>query len=71
MDLVSVFATVILVTTVGTLVMAVAAYFAYKVREWRKPKISAAAIHEEEIAQGPVFLKRYLPPGHEQNPGHG
>ena len=68
MDLVSIFATVILVATIGTLIMAVAAYFAYKVREWRKPKLAARKKAAESAASGePVFLKRYVPPPRQNN----
>jgi heme/copper-type cytochrome/quinol oxidase subunit 2 len=37
MDLVSILATVILVTTIGTMVVGVGAYVAFKLRDKRKP----------------------------------
>ncbi|NEX60015.1 hypothetical protein [Noviherbaspirillum galbum] len=60
MDLVSILATVILVTTIGTTVVGVGAYAAFKLRDKRRPKAKKSTTgpgHEE-----PVFLKRYLPP---------
>lgn len=60
MDLVSIFSTIVLVTTISTLILAVAAYFAYKVREWRKPKTFSGeqALTDEPLE--PVFLKRHM-----------
>jgi heme/copper-type cytochrome/quinol oxidase subunit 2 len=61
MDLVSIFATIVLVTTIATLVLAVAAYLAYKLREWRKPtktSSGSANIHDESFE--PIFLKRHM-----------
>lgn len=60
MDLVSVFSTVVLLTTVASLAMALLAYVAYKVRERRKPKASARAKIELDGAFEPIFLKRHL-----------
>jgi hypothetical protein len=37
MDLVSILATVILVTTIGTMIVGVGAYMAFKLRDKRKP----------------------------------
>jgi hypothetical protein len=60
MDLVSIFSTIVLVTTISTLILAVAAYFAYKVREWRKPKsFSKNKLLTDEVFE-PVFLKRHM-----------
>lgn len=60
MDLVSVFSTIVLVTTIATLFLALAAYFAYKVREWRKPKASSEGkIPTDELFE-PIFLKRHM-----------
>lgn len=60
MDLVSIFSTIVLVTTIATLVMAIAAYFAYKVREWRKPKtFSRGQISDDEPFE-PIFLRRHM-----------
>lgn len=60
MDLISILATVILLTTIGTLVVAVAAYAAFKMREKRKPKR-----HDPTVplhgAREPVFLTRFIP----------
>jgi hypothetical protein len=62
MDLTSILATVILVTTIGTLVVGVGAYAAFKIRDKRKPTgkkvddtLDAASDKE------PVFLSRYIP----------
>lgn len=53
------FSTTVLVTTIATLVLAFAAYFAYKLREWRKPKVTGT----DQIGTGqpgdPIFLERY------------
>lgn len=60
MDLISILATVILVTTIATTVVGVGAYAAFKLRDKRKPVKKAAA-----VVEGPqelVFLKRYIPP---------
>lgn len=60
MDLISILATVILLTTIGTLVVAVAAYAAFKMREKRKPKR-----HDPTVplhgSREPIFLTRYIP----------
>lgn len=60
MDLISILATVILLTTIGTLVVAVAAYAAFKMREKRKPRrhdptVPLHGSHE------PIFLTRFVP----------
>jgi hypothetical protein len=62
MDLISILATVILATTIGTLIVGVGAYAAFKLRDSRKPKAkktddSAAGSTVKE----PIFLKRYVP----------
>ena len=60
MDLISILATVILLTTIGTLVVAIAAYVAFKLRDKRKPMKkdpTASAINSTE----PIFLTRYKP----------
>lgn len=60
MDLVSIFSSIVLVTTIATLVLALAAYFAYKLREWRKPKPAAEnKTHIDETFE-PIFLKRHM-----------
>lgn len=62
MDLISILATVILITTIGTMVVGVGAYAAFKLRDKRKPNkargdatLNARGLHE------PVFLKPYTP----------
>jgi heme/copper-type cytochrome/quinol oxidase subunit 2 len=60
MDLVSIFSTIVLVTTVATLVMAIVAYFAYKLREWRKPKAFSGDKISSESNFEPVFMKRFV-----------
>lgn len=60
MDLISILATVILLTTIGTLVIAIAAYVAFKLRDKRKPSKkdpTVAALNPSE----PIFLTRYKP----------
>lgn len=62
MDLISILATVILVTTIGTMVVGVGAYAAFKLRDKRKP--SRKKIDETLDSDGsrePIFLKRYVP----------
>lgn len=62
MDLISILATVILITTIGTMVVGVGAYAAFKLRDKRRPSGSRA---DETLNVGgptePVFLKRYIP----------
>ena len=62
MDLVSVLATVILVTTIGTMVVGVGAYMAFKVRDKRRPSARKTddTLNDTGPAQ-PVFLRRYVP----------
>jgi hypothetical protein len=62
MDLISILATVILVTTIGTMVVGVVAYMAFKLRDKRKPtgkKFDDTLDHGR--SPDPVFLKRYVP----------
>lgn len=59
MNLISVFSTTLLVTTVATLVLAIAAYFAYKLREWRKPEPADPEKLAIDEAFEPIFLKRH------------
>jgi hypothetical protein len=61
MDLVSLLATVILFATIGTLIAAVAAYAAYKLRERRKP-VKSAARDTPAAGNEPMFLRPYVPP---------
>ncbi|MFZ6876180.1 hypothetical protein ACO0LF_29300 [Undibacterium sp. Di27W] len=60
MDLISILATVILITTIGTLVVGVAAYIAFKLRDKRKPKRKDTTTEEQGEIQA-IFLKRYVP----------
>lgn len=62
MDLISILATVILVTTIGTMVVGVGAYVAFKLRDKRKP--SKKRLDETLNLTGlsePVFLTPYTP----------
>jgi heme/copper-type cytochrome/quinol oxidase subunit 2 len=62
MDLVSILATVILVTTIGTMVVGVGAYVAFKLRDKRKPsKKKADDTLNDTGPSVPIFLKRYVP----------
>ena len=58
LDWVNILATVIFVSIVVTLILAVASYFAYKVREARRPK-SAAELRQEGKMK--VFFEEYHP----------
>lgn len=60
MNLISIFSTTVLVTTIATLVLALAAYFAYKLREWRKPKPHGGEKTTSDETFGPIFLKRHM-----------
>lgn len=57
-DWVNILATVIFVSIVVTLILAVASYFAYKVREARRPR-SAAELRE--TGEAPAFFSEYRP----------
>lgn len=62
MDLVSILATVILVTTIGTMVVGVGAYAAFKLRDKRRPTKKRADDTLDAQGQGaPVFLTPYVP----------
>jgi heme/copper-type cytochrome/quinol oxidase subunit 2 len=62
MDLVSILATVILVTTIGTMVIGVGAYFAFKLRDKRAPRKKGGDDTLNDTGRKePVFLKRYTP----------
>lgn len=62
MDLVSILATVILVTTIATMIIGVGAYGAFKLRDKRKPKPKATYTDpDEKVVNEPIFLKRYVP----------
>lgn len=60
MDLISILATVILITTIGTLVVGVAAYAAFKLRDKRRPKKKDPTANPNQF-NDPIFLKRYDP----------
>lgn len=57
-DWVSLLATIIFVSIVVTLILAVASYFAYKLREARRPKTAAELRQEGEVK---VFFQPYQP----------
>ena len=57
-DWVNILATVIFVSIVVTLILAVASYFAYKVREARRPKTAAELRQEGKLK---VFFDEYKP----------
>jgi hypothetical protein len=62
MDLISILATVILVTTIGTTVVGVGAYAAFKLRDKRKPAPrKAGGDGRADATREPIFLKRYVP----------
>lgn len=62
MDLVSILATVILVTTIGTIIIGVGAYGAFKLRDKRKPKRKVSDdAQTDKVTNEPIFLKRYIP----------
>jgi hypothetical protein len=64
MDLIAILSTVILLVTIGTITVAIAAYAALKLRDKRKPKAGRLQAVEKSAAYEPVFLTRYMPPSH-------
>ncbi len=69
MDLISILATVILATTIGTLIVGVGAYAAFKLRDSRKPKAKKNDSSSASSAtKDPIFLKRYIPTVIEKQP---
>ncbi len=60
MNLISIFSTTVLVTTIATLVLAIAAYFAYKLREWRKPEPQSGEKTSIDETFEPIFLRRHM-----------
>ncbi len=62
MDLVAILSTVILLVTIGTITIAIAAYVALKLRDRRKPKAGKLKLEGVVETFEPVFLKRYMPP---------
>ena len=63
MDIIAILSTVILLATAGTIMVAVAAYIAFKVRERRKPSHQRPPGEGARPGSAPIFLTRYLPPG--------
>lgn len=62
MDLVSILATVILVTTIGTMIIGLGAYFAFKLRDKRKPtKKKSDETLDDTGPVKPIFLRPYTP----------
>ena len=63
MDLISILTTVILATTIGTVIIGVAAYAAFKLRDKRKPKVKKDAGDSKVGSAAPeaIFLKKYVP----------
>jgi heme/copper-type cytochrome/quinol oxidase subunit 2 len=59
MDLISILTTVILATTIGTIIVGVAAYAAFKLRDKRKPKKKASTDGGAPETEDAVFLKPY------------
>lgn len=57
MDLYSFLATIILITSLVTLLIAIAAYIAYKIREVRKPSKARGA---EAGSTEPIFLRSHV-----------
>ena len=57
-DWVNILATVIFVSIVVTLILAVASYFAYKVREARRPKTAAELRRDGDMK---AFFNQYQP----------
>ena len=60
MDLISIISTVILFTTIGTMTVAVGAYFAFKLRSKRKPGRGDPTAGSQAFT--PIFLTRAEPP---------
>jgi hypothetical protein len=61
-DLISILTTVILATTIGTVIVGVAAYGAFKLRDKRKPKAKKVEGGDAAHAvQEAVFVRRYMP----------
>jgi heme/copper-type cytochrome/quinol oxidase subunit 2 len=70
MDLISILATVILTTTIGTVIIGVAAYAAFKLRDQRKPKAKKDnKALSEKAGLEPIFLRRYMPTGQAESQG--
>ena len=62
MDLISILATVILITTIGTMVIGIGAYIAFKLRDKRKPsKDKFDSTLGTQGSNEPIFLNRFVP----------
>ncbi|MCA0325002.1 MAG: hypothetical protein LCH89_05290 [Proteobacteria bacterium] len=61
MDLLSILATVILATTIATVLIGVAAYAAFKLRDKRRPKSNPMMGDEASAVREPIFFTRYVP----------
>lgn len=59
MDLISIFALIILIISIGTLLVGVAAYVAFKIRQARGP-LPVVHGHEHPVTEL-MFLKPYIP----------
>jgi hypothetical protein len=59
MDLISIFALIILIISIGTLLVGVAAYVAFKIRQARGP-LPVVHGHEHPVTEL-MFLKAYVP----------
>jgi hypothetical protein len=65
-DLISILTTVILATTIGTVIVGVAAYGAFKLRDKRKPKAKKLdGADTAHAVQEAVFVRRYMPANEE------
>lgn len=61
MDIVPFLSTIILVTTLATLILAVVSYVTFKMRDARKPAAKKATLHSG-AAPAKTFFARYQPP---------
>ena len=59
MDLISIFALIILIISIGTLLVGIAAYVAFKIRQGRGP-LPIVHGHEHPVTEL-MFLKPYVP----------
>ena len=59
MDIGTLLSTILLVSFIVTIILAVGSYMAYKFRERRRPRELAHG------GEGPVYFERYLPPAAE------
>jgi hypothetical protein len=59
MDLISIFALIILIISIGTLLVGVAAYVAFKIRQARGP-LPVVHGHEHPVTEL-MFLKQHMP----------